>query len=774
MLDIKLKSNKQTTIIVALVLIAAALIYMAWYPQLEKRATSYYQNPLQSESFLSSLYEQNYVLYKDYRTWKDGKETTYGELYVSMQRQEAPTEEIYEEYDIENFSPIELLKNKQEQIDYTITRWAEENISAFFKEIDYCVVDSETYINKNTNTNLEYAATNKEEEIASLLELYEYYIVFSYDSTGYLSTVQTNGKETDEMLKAVKALEHINWIGNSESFYNMDNEVIYKYTINIENPKDITFIYGITKNQWAKMSDPYQETSTNIWWNLQLAYANSGISGISYFFLAVLAALALIFPNIKGYKLQNGIVLRLPVELIIISGFLCLSLGTQSIMSMVIRTNTGYYKEQLSNLLEFPEPVYTLLVGLFNIVILILWFGLWFLSVTAVYPIFRQGVRRYMRERSICYQGWKKSEIRAKKFYYELLNRDLSRKSEGLILRTILINFAAIVFSYSISGIAGIILYSIVLFFFIRNWTVSIKEQYQTLLNATRKVADGDLETKINDNMGVFQTFAEELSQIQEGFKNAVEEEVKSQKMKSELITNVSHDLKTPLTAIITYVDLLKSEQLQEEQRKEYLNTLERKALRLKVLIEDLFEISKANSNNVTLNIMDVDIINLMKQVRLELSDRIEESGLDFRWELPEEKIILPLDGQKTYRIFENLLTNILKYALLNTRVYISAKRIENNLRIELKNISACELTINPIDLTERFVRGDTSRNTEGSGLGLAIAKSFTELQKGRMEVELDGDLFKVILWWMDIENVFEQEENEIEKEQNNFYKKGM
>ena len=271
-----------------------------------------------------------------------------------------------------------------------------------------------------------------------------------------------------------------------------------------------------------------------------------------------------------------------------------------------------------------------------------------------------------------------------------------------------------------------------------------IQDQYQLLLQATNELAQGNLNGTIPEDLGVFEPFREEIDKIRTGFSKAVDEEVKSTRMKTDLITNVSHDLKTPLTAIITYVDLLKDADLPKEDQKKYIQILDQKADRLKLLIEDLFEISKATSKTVQLNIADVDIASLLRQVSLELQDKIDAADLIFRSQLPEEKVILPLDPQRTYRIFENLLVNITKYALPHTRVYITMEDTENHVKISMKNISATELDFNPNEITERFVRGDASRNTEGSGLGLAIAKSFTELQGGRLEVFTDADLFTV------------------------------
>ena len=231
------------------------------------------------------------------------------------------------------------------------------------------------------------------------------------------------------------------------------------------------------------------------------------------------------------------------------------------------------------------------------------------------------------------------------------------------------------------------------------------------MLDAMQTIAEGNLDQEIQGDFGIFNPFRDELAQIQTGMKKAVEEEVKSQRMKTELITNVSHDLKTPLTAITTYIELLKKEDITEEERRSYIDTLERKSLRLKVLIEDLFEVSKANSNNIVLNKMELDVVNLIKQVSIEHVDKMKERGLELKWNVPEEKVLLMLDNQKTYRIFENLFVNVVKYAMQGSRVYLEVRKKTSLVEIILKNMSAEEIHISGDEITERFVRGDSSRN---------------------------------------------------------------
>lgn len=250
------------------------------------------------------------------------------------------------------------------------------------------------------------------------------------------------------------------------------------------------------------------------------------------------------------------------------------------------------------------------------------------------------------------------------------------------------------------------------------------------------------------DNMeiygfGIEKNIADNIANIREGFSRAIDDAVKSERMKSELITNVSHDLKTPLTSIINYVDLLSKEGVTEEDKEKYLSILNERSQRLKVLIEDLFEASKAASGALVLNYETLDPVALIRQVLGELNDRIMSSGLEFIKNVPEEKVYIVADGRKTFRIIQNLISNILKYSSDKSRVYIDVIEEEDNILMVFKNISRYRLNCGEEELMERFKRGDSSRTTQGNGLGLSIAKSLTEAQGGKFNINIDGDLFK-------------------------------
>lgn len=275
-------------------------------------------------------------------------------------------------------------------------------------------------------------------------------------------------------------------------------------------------------------------------------------------------------------------------------------------------------------------------------------------------------------------------------------------------------------------------------------WTLKVVEDYRKLYLYVVEMAQG--KEVLSPPKSFLGPITDELMKIDNNYKEAIQQELKSQRMKTELISNVSHDLKTPLTSIINYIDLLKKDNLTEEEAQEYINILDQKSQRLKVLIEDLFEASKTASGNLDLMKEKLELVSLLKQTLSELEEKIEVSTLQFKLHMPEEKVYCLLDGRRTYRIFENLINNILKYSAPHSRVYINCELEKDIVSVIFRNTSAHEMTFTKEEIIERFKRGDKSRHTEGSGLGLAIAKNLIELQGGTFEIVIDGDLFKAIV----------------------------
>ena len=274
-------------------------------------------------------------------------------------------------------------------------------------------------------------------------------------------------------------------------------------------------------------------------------------------------------------------------------------------------------------------------------------------------------------------------------------------------------------------------------------------DKFKQIHDATEKIYKGDTNIKLDESLytGVLKELAIYINDIAGGFSNAIKESLKSERLKTELITNVSHDIKTPLTSIINYVNLLKQENIQNEKAKEYIEVLDNKSQRLKKLIEDLVEASKASSGNIKINKEVLNVKELLNQVTGEFEDKFNSRGLNIISKLPEKTVYIKADSRYLYRVLENIYSNVAKYAEENTRVYIDCiLEEENTVAIYVKNISKDELNISADELMQRFVRGDKSRNTEGSGLGLSIAKSLTELQDGTFNIYLDGDLFKVAI----------------------------
>jgi len=364
---------------------------------------------------------------------------------------------------------------------------------------------------------------------------------------------------------------------------------------------------------------------------------------------------------------------------------------------------------------------------------------------TLLKEIDKKGLKNVIKETSLLYK------------FYLLIKETFIIRSVGVriavfsVATIVFIFFTALALPMLFEGYRGVyfflfmIIYIFIYICSMGYFVFKFVGGFNKIVLGAHKISQGDLNYQIEgSSIAVLDVLAKDINNMRSGLGNAIQNEVKSERMKTELITNVSHDLKTPLTSIINYVDLIKKGDFTKEEIEDYIKIIDRKSQRLKVLIEDLFEASSAASGEMELNIEKLDIVALLKQSIAEFEEKIKISKLDFRINIPNEKVYVKVDGKRTWRIFENQISNILKYSLDNTRVYINLEESEDRIIIIFKNISAYEIDFNEDEITERFKRGDQSRHTEGSGLGLAISKGLTELQDGIFKIKVDGDLFKV------------------------------
>lgn len=730
-MDIKLKSNKEIYkskgIIAILVMIAiivtSALGMCSSYKIIDKSAKSKKVNYFNEYGFANLIAESSYALYYD--SMKENENQSASDFLLDIKKN------ITEEADEYSSYIQEALNNNIDQFNRETLGW---NNDANLKYYYYNTINNKTNttLNENVkfeNNNIDLSEVNKDK--------YQFYAVVNFDNNGNVDVSEINGGDK-EVLKSNIECSLID-IKNEYDISNSDYEEGY-YNIDIKPIKNMTFVYAVPKTITSY---------DNIRWGIENAdisiYESMGAGG-AFIIAGIVALIALIFP-IK--KAKSTILFRkiskIPFEVwIIIIGLAIAALGPLAgqLIKATLNGDLQVIFVEIIPSLIIPERI----IWIFNFIIWLLSYSAVFFFVLVIKYVFNVGVIDYIKERTIFGMVIMLCVRIIKRTLDEITKVDLREKNNKLIIKLLAINAVILLIITSIwfFGIPVVILYSVILFFIIRKYVDKISEKYSKLREATSKIAEGNLDVKIEEDLGLFEPFKGDLEKIQCGFKKAVDEEVKSQRMKTDLISNVSHDLKTPLTAIITYADLLKDENLSDEKRKQYIETLDRKAQRLQVLIENLFEVSKATSGNITLNIENIDVVSLMKQTLFELEDKLEEASLLVRKNMPKEKVILPLDSQRTFRVFENLIINITKYAMPNTRVFIDIIENEDDVAIIMKNMAAEEITFNVDTIAERFVRGDESRNTEGSGLGLAIAKSFVELQGGTFNISVDGDLFKV------------------------------
>lgn len=785
-MDIKLKNSETKNqnrrerlpgvFAAAVLILSASLTFLSQYPEFKERAAADEPDILSGSEFLHEIYQANIVLYKqlcDWKTFSETGEAASGEdIYLSAEVKKAENFDAYYNFGGEYETPLSYAG---EHLDELLYQWNLSLQNGLAQQLDYEIMDWESGRTfSNTERALHYLGT--EEETVYLDDDYSYYLKMDFDESGLLEHVWVRGKDADTLVESVQrvmrsrylerslyeslsysAFGNVNW-EDAVYYKSPDGGAVMQMDLAVLNmPKNCTVCYALTEEQLENL-----KASSRLFLSMSTSgnYMNSGIQDIFRLLLIVLGMAAMLLPFWKKYRLHAYHLLPLHTEVLTVLVFATFLILGELAATLVMYSMSDSWEYSLPYMLRSVFPGLSAAVGaktivwVINLLFLTMAFTLWFTLITAYAQTYVFGFRGYVRKRCLCYRTFRyvRVTIRKKRAHIKrkFLHMDLEQNMNVPLFKLFLANFVilAVISFFWLFGVVLLIPYTVFVYGLLRKYIRIVQGQYGEMLRAAHSVAEGKLQTEITGDWGMFSAFQEELAAIQSGFSNAVEEEVKSQRMRTELITNVSHDLKTPLTAIITYTELLGEEGVTETQRKEYLSVLQRKSLRLKTLIEDLFEVSKANSGDVTFHTEKVDICHLVRQMYLEYEDKATEAGLIFRFRFPEQKVFLMLDGDKTSRIFDNLYTNIIKYAMPDTRVYVSVEVRDGEVGIELKNISGYELNIPAESLTERFVRGDSARNSEGSGLGLAIARSFVELQGGKMEIEIDGDLFKVHLLW--------------------------
>lgn len=613
-----------------------------------------------------------------------------------------------------NYQPLTFgasLSNDEKE--YLISEW------------DFALQRANNYL--TTDEQLFYIAKSLDGEVLTNLKSpidsidyadYGLNVTVSFDSQG---NCQANG---DQAYGLCNILSLDNYIG----YY--DHIGFQKVTLN--NPTNLSVTYLIPKNV---------TTFTGIFGEVDSWTMYNGLTlTLCLVSLAILSVVLVIYPMryvslcnpfkiVCAWSFEWNFIIWSIVLTFLYSGLIVL-VGT-SINGQLLYIVNGFGLNISNNLLMIINIGYWMLTLLCSSVVIYL-----------LKYIIVSGPIHYIKEHTafVCLLRW----IRNKLISFTTV--DIDKTIAKKLLTIAFINSGMIIFCAFINPSVGLlvaIIYSLISLGFVYKKGIEVQDNYHQLMNAIECIITQDFDSIDEKELGIFASSKLQLMELSDNVQNAISEQVKSQKLKTELISNVSHDLKTPLTCIKNYIALLDDDKLNDEDRKHYVEQLKLYANRLKRLIEDLFEISKVDSGNIQLNYQALDIVSLLEQVMVENEDLLETKHIEIIKKLPADKIILNLDSDKTYRIFENLFTNISKYALSNSRAYISITSTNDEVLIEFSNISEQPMDFTAQEITERFVRGDKSRSQQGSGLGLAIARSFTEVQGGTFNLSIDCDLFK-------------------------------
>lgn len=454
--------------------------------------------------------------------------------------------------------------------------------------------------------------------------------------------------------------------------------------------------------------------------------------GVSVLITAVLSALLGLFMNMEKVDSSGSLrkVFKFPIELVII------------LFVIFVFSSAG-----ISSINQIYSNLY-----IFYLFYLL---GLVIISLTVNYLVillkstFNKNTENYLVENALIYRAFKASIrefSKVDKFDNKEINNAKMKFTLVYLVLCIVVFLLFLFFAGMFASAPEAIVIPIIIFAgFIYFIILKNINQVARINREASEIVGGNYKKKIEKTGGLYDGIVDNFNNIGSNLDLAIEDAVKSERLKTELITNVSHDLKTPLTSILNYSDLLSKEDNTEEEAREYAKIINEKSNKLKVLIEDLFEVSKATSNNIELDRQELDFNSLVAQSIGEWEDKIKENNIEIISNLPDEKVMLNLDGQKFSRVLDNLFSNISKYALENSRVYVDL-RDEGGVKLTIKNISKYPLNISAEELMERFTRGEKSRTTSGSGLGLSIASSFVRAHGASFDIDIDGDLFKVTI----------------------------
>lgn len=633
--------------------------------------------------------------------------------------------------------------------DYSVLSLGEDVPYSIRSELEY-VMEEELFTARAdfiNSPNFAYRITNtatgeKTEggDTSLFVKDHQMYSTFTYDADGNVTSTGDYVSTDFTYMSAYQLLKNSISIStsNARETYEIYGKSIPKSQIQLRVPQNLKAEFAIPQN--------LTENNDIIWYNT----GNLVHGEMSGRFLAVTCCMMVFFiglyilfypvsveQEVNPFAFMRKI--KAEIKWVFLGTVLCLAYIGMAFLG--VYTMTG----ELQTALQMLGIPYAELVP-----VVLQFIGMMLTGLFTAMGIFEI---KYMLTSGFC-RYWKEDSLigsicgNVKRRFEKLSEVDLSDKTDTVLLKYVLIQMVivGVIACFWSFGIVLSVLYSVLLFFYIRKKLKKVQKDYQVLLKEAHQLADGRFDEEITQDVGIFNALGEEFKNVRTGFEKAVCEEMKSQNMKTELISNVSHDLKTPLTGIKNYAELLGQNNVSEQDKQGYLENLQHYIDRLNNLIEDLFEVSKVNSGNIELNPVELNVVALIQQAQAETEDLLKQKNLTVILDAPENGIVQALDGDKTYRIFENLFTNIAKYALPGTRVYVSATAQPEYTEIVFKNISEAQMNFTPEEIVERFVRGDKSRHESGSGIGLAIVKSFTEVQNGTFSIEIDGDLFKAVV----------------------------